>query len=364
MGSMDTVTMALGITGDDRDMEEQSAKYIEYSDGELVFEEGSKGKDVYFIVSGRAEVSQLVDQRKSIVSILHKNSYFGEMAALNDGFRTVTVKAMGELHVYELSLDDMLKHMQRNHELLRDIFATMVKRVRDTNLKIKEVDSRMLNLDSLSPGNNGNAEDWMTEIFNLDSFNIAVVHGNENNLSALKNLLQDKYNVFTATDGHSALDLMRHNDIPLIISASRLPDMSGMELLGRIRMSYPDTIRIVMSSYPDHKSLMKTINSAHIHEAFLETWNGDAIEFTISKWTRQYRKNMELEERARRCKVLEEKLESANDLILELMQDLMTIGEFQHQSIPFWQRWFGYKGNQKGEELPILGGALGNTRGS
>ena len=38
-------------------------KSVNYADGEVVFEEGSDGRECYFIISGKAEVSQCITKK-------------------------------------------------------------------------------------------------------------------------------------------------------------------------------------------------------------------------------------------------------------------------------------------------------------
>ena len=116
-----------------------TGRSVNYADGETVFEEGSDGQEVYFIISGRAEVSQRIGGNKEIINILEKGDFFGEMAALNNTARSMTIIAIGELHLYELSLDEMFENMHRDPVLLRDVCTNLARRLRDANLRIKEL---------------------------------------------------------------------------------------------------------------------------------------------------------------------------------------------------------------------------------
>ena len=322
-------------------------RYLKYRDGEVVVEEGSDSEDVYFIVSGRAEVSQSIDGRRVIVSILHKGDYIAEEAALGDAIRSTTVKAVGELHLYQLSFDDMLTYMQTRYpqektESLSDAWAGLTKRLRDNQPEMRDFASG-----TIAGSRNENEEVRITDIFCLDKINVLVVYDNENALAALKDLLSDEYNVFTTTDGQSALRLMEHNSIVVVISKYRMPGMSGMELLERVGLEYPNTVRIILSNYFDRMSIMRSTDAVNIHEVLLESWRGEEIKFTVATWIEQYRKANQLEERAEQCRNSQRKLEAANDLTLKLMRDLASIRELKHNRIPFWQRCFGLKARQR-----------------
>ncbi len=118
---------------------EKKFKYEYFPNSAIIFEEGSFGTDIYFIVSGEAEVSQSVDSENKVIAILHKGDFFGEMAPLTNSLRSMTVKAIGDLYVYRLSLEEMLNYIMGNIEVLRAVCSSFAKRLQDTDLKVKEL---------------------------------------------------------------------------------------------------------------------------------------------------------------------------------------------------------------------------------
>src|SRR5512136_2735338 len=60
---------------------------------------------------------------------------------------------------------------------------------------------------------------------------------------------RDKYEVIIANNGKEALTFLKDNKIDLVISDIRMPDISGLDLLVKIRKDYPDTKVIIMTAY-------------------------------------------------------------------------------------------------------------------
>ena len=60
---------------------------------------------------------------------------------------------------------------------------------------------------------------------------------------------KDKYEVIIANNGKEALNLLRKNNIDLVISDIRMPDINGLDLLVKIKKEYPQTRVIIMTAY-------------------------------------------------------------------------------------------------------------------
>lgn len=79
--------------------------------------------------------------------------------------------------------------------------------------------------------------DEITGQFNDDYFTLLIVEDNKQLLMLMKMLLSKRYNVFTATNGREALEVIGHRDVDLIISDVMMPEMDGWELTERIKVS-------------------------------------------------------------------------------------------------------------------------------
>jgi putative nucleotidyltransferase with HDIG domain len=66
-----------------------------------------------------------------------------------------------------------------------------------------------------------------------------------------KRLKKEGYSCITANNGRDALNLFYKNNLSLIISDIRMPQMDGMELLKKVKAVDPKMMLIVMTSYPE-----------------------------------------------------------------------------------------------------------------
>jgi len=118
---------------------------------------------------------------------------------------------------------------------------------------------------------------------------ILCVDDEQQILSSLKRLLRkENFDLFTATNGEDGFRIMATRDIHLVISDHRMPDMSGISFLAKIRETYPDTIRILLTGYTEIDSIKASINEGHVYKFLLKPWNDDNLKQEIRKGLEQY----------------------------------------------------------------------------
>lgn len=98
-----------------------------FSHNKVICHYGETAKSMYFIEAGKAVV--LGEDKKAINVALEAGQYFGEYAALTGNRRLATIKARGDVTVYELDSSILLNLMRNNLTL----FGYFLKRVYSQN---------------------------------------------------------------------------------------------------------------------------------------------------------------------------------------------------------------------------------------
>ena len=117
-----------------------------YENGEVIFEEGSIGKEFYIIESGKVEISQRINGGKTLIAVLGNGDFFGEMAALTDAPRSATAKAIGKTTLMPISMEDVFRRMQTNPQFTASLLQTLVNRLRSTTSTLRTLIARMYTL--------------------------------------------------------------------------------------------------------------------------------------------------------------------------------------------------------------------------
>ncbi len=153
-------------------------------------------------------------------------------------------------------------------------------------------------------------------------------------LHSLKRLLRrEGYELLTASSAAEGLELLEKNDVHLVISDHRMPQVSGIEFFAVVKESYPDAIRIILTGYTEVGSITEAINKGHIYKFFLKPWNDQSLKLEINQALDQYdliQVNKRLHER-----VLEqnEELKTINENLERLVQERTMELEIHNQAL-------------------------------
>jgi signal transduction histidine kinase len=107
-------------------------------------------------------------------------------------------------------------------------------------------------------------------------------------LESLRHLFHRAYRVLTASSGDQAVEVLRQNEVQLILSDQRMPGMSGDVFLSHARRSQPDAIRMLFTGYADIQAVINAVNEGHIFRYILKPWDAAELEGVIRQAAEQY----------------------------------------------------------------------------
>jgi thioredoxin reductase (NADPH) len=88
----------------------------------------------------------------------------------------------------------------------------------------------------------------------------------------------ERYRVLRADSGAAALEALqglkkRNAPVALLLADQRMPQMTGVEVLGETMGLFPDAKRILLTAYADTDAAIRAINDAKIHHYLLKPWD-------------------------------------------------------------------------------------------
>lgn len=112
----------------------------------------------------------------------------------------------------------------------------------------------------------------------MTSLTLLCVDDEKYVLNSLRRLLRHQpYKLLTASSGAEGLKMLEAEPVQVVMSDYRMPDISGTEFLSIVKKDFPNTIRLLLSSYPDGQSIRKAINDEVIVKALPKPWHGDEL---------------------------------------------------------------------------------------
>lgn len=126
---------------------------------------------------------------------------------------------------------------------------------------------------------------------------ILIVDDEKDNLEALQRLLRGKYDVTITASPIEALKLVQATHYHVIVSDQRMPEMTGVELLEKVKKLSPSTTRILLTGYTDTASVVDAINRGNIYRYIAKPWDPDDFKITLNQADEAYKMRKELEEK-------------------------------------------------------------------
>jgi len=163
---------------------------------------------------------------------------------------------------------------------------------------------------------------------------ILCVDDEINIINSIKRLLRkENYQILTASSGAEALKVLEQNQVHLIISDQRMPEMSGTELLGIVKERYPEAIRTILSGFIDVDAIAESVNKGHIYKFFLKPWEDQTLKLEIQKALEQYDLQQANKELHRQVQEQNEELKKINENLETLVQERAKELIIQNQTL-------------------------------
>ena len=106
---------------------------------------------------------------------------------------------------------------------------------------------------------------------------ILVVDDEPEMLYSLRNLLRREFEVFTAGSGEEGIKILQEHEIHLVITDQRMPIMTGVELLHRIKNEHPAAMRLIFTGYADIKTVIDAINQGNVFRYITKPWDPEEL---------------------------------------------------------------------------------------
>ncbi|MCS7033143.1 MAG: response regulator, partial [Phycisphaerae bacterium] len=101
---------------------------------------------------------------------------------------------------------------------------------------------------------------------------ILVVDDEADVVKSVQDLLRLDYRVLGCTRASEAMEILRREEVHVVMTDQRMPETTGVELLHDIRGDYPDAIRLLFTGYADIRAVIDAINQGNVYRYITKPW--------------------------------------------------------------------------------------------
>lgn len=116
----------------------------------------------------------------------------------------------------------------------------------------------------------------------MKDIHVLFLDDEEKVLNAVKRIfINESYGVAVAASYTEAMSIIAREKIKVVLSDQRMPDIPGVEFLRRVRVQYPQIVRILFTAYADLTAAEQAINVSEVFRFLNKPWHPDELKATV-----------------------------------------------------------------------------------
>jgi response regulator RpfG family c-di-GMP phosphodiesterase len=127
-------------------------------------------------------------------------------------------------------------------------------------------------------------------------YTLLVVDDEPDVCDSIHDLFRRDFKVLKARSANDGYRLMQENEVHIVLTDQRMPQMSGVEMLARVRQGHPQAIRMLFTGYADLEAIIAAINQGHIYKFIRKPWQPEELQAAIREAAQEYDRLIRREE--------------------------------------------------------------------
>lgn len=112
-----------------------------------------------------------------------------------------------------------------------------------------------------------------TYLKSTKTFPILYVDDEESNLYVFESAFSDDFQVICVSSAAEAIEILKKEQISVLVSDNRMPQMTGVELCEYVSQNYPEVLRILVTGYTDQETVIDAINRGEVMRYITKPWD-------------------------------------------------------------------------------------------
>jgi response regulator RpfG family c-di-GMP phosphodiesterase len=119
-------------------------------------------------------------------------------------------------------------------------------------------------------------------------YTLLVVDDEPDVCDSVHDLLRREFKVLKARSAAEGCQLMQDHEVHIIMTDQRMPQISGVEFLSKVRARHPKAVRMLFTGYADLDSVIAAINRGHIYQFLKKPWRPEELENAVREAAAEY----------------------------------------------------------------------------
>jgi putative two-component system response regulator len=146
---------------------------------------------------------------------------------------------------------------------------------------------------------------------------VLVIHDEPAALHSVHDLLYSRYRVLVTTQPHVGLAILRQRRVQIILVDQRLPAMTGIELLNRIRAEHAETVRLLFTGGADTKAVLDAVSCGQVYRYINQPWEPEELVAVLRQAAEHHDLLTRCKQQAHELAAAQEELRTANAEMVE-----------------------------------------------
>lgn len=117
---------------------------------------------------------------------------------------------------------------------------------------------------------------------------LLVVDDEPDVCDSVHDLLRREFRVLKAHNADEGFRLMQDEEVHIIMTDQRMPRITGVELLTKVKYRNPQAVRMLFTGYADLESVVSAINQGHVFQFLRKPWNPEDLLSAVREAAEEY----------------------------------------------------------------------------
>lgn len=117
---------------------------------------------------------------------------------------------------------------------------------------------------------------------------VLIVDDEPDVCDSVHNLLRREFRVLKAHSAEEGYRIMQEEEVHIVMSDQRMPQITGIEMLTRLKARHPHAIRMLFTGFADLESIIAAINQGHIFQFMKKPWQPEELLAAVRQAALEY----------------------------------------------------------------------------